>query len=167
MNNYQIAAAIIRRGDEILLVEQQGKEDPASAWALPGGFVEDGELLTDALAREVREETGLTVRAATRLAYITQHDHPNQQKHPRGTVTVFIFEVDAWEGDVRIADPDGLILQARFVPIDEAIQQLEQTLSFRMMREPIVAYLRGQAQAGTMWFYRLQENGDTILIAKL
>ena len=67
-----IVAAIIRRGDEILLVEQQGKDDPAPSWALPGGRVEPGELFHDALTREVREETGLTVAAIGQLAYLVQ-----------------------------------------------------------------------------------------------
>ncbi len=42
-----IVAAIIRRGDEILLVEQHGKDDPASVWALPGSRGEPGELNTE------------------------------------------------------------------------------------------------------------------------
>jgi len=44
----------------VLLVER-GKEPLAGFWSLPGGVVEAGERLEDALVREVFEETGLHV----------------------------------------------------------------------------------------------------------
>ena len=52
--------ALIFDGDRILMA-QRGKEPLRGWWSLPGGALETGELLADAIRREVREETGLDV----------------------------------------------------------------------------------------------------------
>jgi len=52
--------ALIFEGGEILLVER-GKEPLKGYWSIPGGVVEPGEKLEDAIRREVVEETGLDV----------------------------------------------------------------------------------------------------------
>ncbi len=52
--------AIILDGDSVLLVER-GREPLKGWWSLPGGVVETGEMLDQAVRREVREETGLEV----------------------------------------------------------------------------------------------------------
>jgi 8-oxo-dGTP diphosphatase len=54
-----VSAAIFRDGN-VLLVRRAGA--PAKGlWTLPGGRVEVGETLVEAVRREVREETGLTI----------------------------------------------------------------------------------------------------------
>jgi len=60
-----VGALIIEEG-RILLVER-GREPLKGYWSLPGGAVETGERLEDAMRREVREETGLEVETVCLL----------------------------------------------------------------------------------------------------
>lgn len=54
--------ALIFDADKVLLVER-AKEPLQGFWSIPGGIVETGEKLEEAIRREVREETGLEVDA--------------------------------------------------------------------------------------------------------
>jgi 8-oxo-dGTP diphosphatase len=67
----------------VLLIER-AHEPYGGAWALPGGFVEEGERIVDAAARELAEETGVSTGELTLLGV---YDTPGRD--PRGwTVSV-------------------------------------------------------------------------------
>jgi 8-oxo-dGTP diphosphatase len=53
--------ALILDGDRIVMA-QRGKQPLLGWWSLPGGALETGELLGDAVRREVLEETGLIIQ---------------------------------------------------------------------------------------------------------
>jgi 8-oxo-dGTP diphosphatase len=163
---------VLRRGNEVLLVRQQGPDDPEPDWALPGGLVEAGESLAAALAREIREETGLVAGPIGRLAYVAEIDvrRPERLQGGRGepmtyVARAFVFEVDGCAGDLACADPDGYVLGAEYVPLHDAIARLERH-PYQPMGEPIAAYLRGAAAPGTTWRYRRDADGELHLVAR-
>ena len=139
-----IVVALIRRDDEILLVKQQGKDDVGPSWSVPGGVVEEGELLGDALKREVREETGIEVLEVGTVAYVVN------AKHEDGHSIALVFSVELWRGVPKPDDPDGLVSDCRFVPVTEAIRLVESS-PYRSMREPLLGYLSRDAALGTFW----------------
>jgi 8-oxo-dGTP diphosphatase len=59
--------AVIKDADGRLLLIRRGHEPGAGLWSLPGGRVEPGETDQQAVAREVREETSLTVECGRLL----------------------------------------------------------------------------------------------------
>lgn len=61
MDRPQIAVGAIVIHDDALLMVQRANDPGNGLWSLPGGRVEHGEFLADALRREVKEETGLEV----------------------------------------------------------------------------------------------------------
>jgi 8-oxo-dGTP diphosphatase len=56
--------------DGSLLMIQRGKDPYAGRWSIPGGRLEHGEYLTDAVRREVLEETGVEVEVGELLGIL-------------------------------------------------------------------------------------------------
>lgn len=93
---------VVSSGDGILLA-QRAVEPCRGEWAFPGGFVELGETTEEALAREMREETGLTVAGLRLLGVSTQ------QSRFYGAVTVLGYTVDEFHGELQ-ANSDVMAL---------------------------------------------------------
>jgi 8-oxo-dGTP diphosphatase len=155
-----VVLGVLRHEDRVLLIQEQKR---TTFWTIPGGLVEAGELLTETLVREVREETGLEVSAIGRLAYSTQIDFPER----RHQTVAFTYEVTAWSGSCQPSDPDEEVVDTAWVPLADAPQMVE-GIGWRGMREPLIAYLRGAAPPSSTWFYRWDATKqDQMLVAYL
>lgn len=80
--------AVIWRGERLLLI-RRGKPPRAGQWSLPGGAQQLGETLNEAIAREVREETGIEM---TDLRLLTTVDLI--EREPDGRVRYHYTLVD-------------------------------------------------------------------------
>jgi mutator protein MutT len=76
MNQRIAVRAIIRKNEKTLLLRRaNGRPTILGKYELPGGRLEYGEQPEDALGRYLREETGLTIRAAQLFDVLTYIDH--------------------------------------------------------------------------------------------
>lgn len=103
--------AVVRRGDELLLV-QRGRGVAAGQWSLPGGRVEMGEHLVDAVVREVAEETAVAVEVTGFLGLV---ERMGEQPAPYHYVILDYAAVPADPGAEPRAGDDAA--DARWVPL--------------------------------------------------
>lgn len=75
-----------RSNNAKLLLVKRAKPPFQGAWALPGGFVDEGEALGTAAARELREETGIQ---SSRLAQVGAFGEPGRD--PRGWTVSILY----------------------------------------------------------------------------
>jgi 8-oxo-dGTP diphosphatase len=141
--------AIIIHNESLLMVKHQGPDDPEPFWSLVGGKVEAGESAHQALIREVKEETGFDVEleAIGVMLYQVFIDFEGQPTEAQ------IYEVTRWTGDFNIQDPDGLVIEAAFIPLEQALVEIHK-LDYSPMSEPLLSYLRGDSPIGSIWRYR-------------
>ena len=62
--------AVVADADGRLLLIERGRGPAIGQWSVPGGRVEPGETMTDAVVREVAEETGLAVVCGALVGWV-------------------------------------------------------------------------------------------------
>lgn len=76
MKRLRVVAAVVRRGDAILITRRPDRGGERGQWEFPGGKVEAGESEPDALRREISEELGCAL-AVGALLLRHQHRYPD------------------------------------------------------------------------------------------
>jgi 8-oxo-dGTP diphosphatase len=90
----QVSAALILRGDEVLICQRRPDQPLGSKWEFPGGKMEPGETAEEALRRELQEELGIEAIIGTQVAHI-RHNYRSG-----GAVDLQFFLVREYTGEV-------------------------------------------------------------------
>lgn len=91
----QVVAALIIRGDEILVCQRTRHQTMPLKWEFPGGKIEEGEEPHAALARELEEELGILAHVGPEVARI-RHTYGKG-----GVIDLRFFLVERYEGEVE------------------------------------------------------------------
>lgn len=117
---YGIALREGAHGEEILLALWNQPEVPQ--WTMPGGGVEFGEELLDALHREYHEETGLTVEVGplrfVDQMYIAAADRLSTTARPARSIRI-VHDVTVTGGTLGTTEVGGTTSEARWIPISQ------------------------------------------------
>ena len=118
-----VAGALVEADDGRLLMVRNRRRGGWSDWSTPGGVIdaEDATLL-DGLAREVEEETGIRVRRWEGPVYEVRAVAPDLG----WTMRCEVHRAVEFEGELRVDDPDGIVVEAAFVPTGECQALLDE-----------------------------------------
>ena len=97
----ELTVLCLIHGEEQYLLQDRVKRD-WRGFTLPGGHVEPGESIVDAVVREMKEETGLTIHTP-RLCGIKQFPIKESEQED-GRYLVFLFETNQFEGEIASSD---------------------------------------------------------------
>jgi len=120
------AGGLILQDGKLLLIKR-GAQPGLGKWSIPGGLVELGENVQDAMVREVKEEVGLdveTIRLVDVFDSLTLDEQGRIQYH----FVVVNFLVCVVGGSLKISSD---ILDSKWVPLEE-VEEYNLTRSFRI-----------------------------------
>ena len=90
-----VSAALILRGDTVLICQRRADQAMALKWEFPGGKIEPGETAEQALARELDEELGIHAQIGEPIIRIV-HNYRNG-----GAVDLQFFAVLTFDGELE------------------------------------------------------------------
>jgi 8-oxo-dGTP diphosphatase len=140
---FRVGQGILVEDGKVLLSGNRWYSEKPLVWTLPGGRTEDGEGVTEALVREFKEETGLTVQVGE-LAYVAEARSTAQRR----LFLVCAFTVKRLSG-VLSCEGDAGVEELRFVdPLE-----LDVYLPSPSIGEPLHYHLAHPAASARYWFY--------------
>jgi 8-oxo-dGTP diphosphatase len=91
----EVVAAVVERDGRVLIGRRRPAQSHPLQWEFPGGKVEPGESLAQALERELEEELGIREAAGEEIARY-EYTYPGKQP-----IRLIFFRVDSFDGEPR------------------------------------------------------------------
>lgn len=149
---WTVGGAVIESPEGLLLVRNRRRNGDHD-WTPPGGVIDEGEDLLAGLTREVAEETGLVVTEWAGPLYEITAEAPGLG----WTLRVEVHRAVVYEGELVIADPDGIVVEACFVDHVDCGARLDSAHPW--VGEPLCAWL-AERWDGTRSFDYLVDGAD-------
>jgi len=157
MREWLVGGAVIEGPGGVLLVQNRRRGGIVD-WTPPGGVIDEGEDLIAGLTREVEEETGLVVTRWAGPLYEIDAVAPDLGWHLR----VQAWQAVDYRGRLRVEDPDGIVVDARFVGIEECGRHLAG--GHRWVVEPLADWLAERWETGRAYGYRVEGTDPRSLV---
>ncbi len=101
MKSIEVVAAVIHQGGKVLAA-QRGYGEFKGGWEFPGGKVEPGESLKEAIVREIQEEMAATIEVGEKIGTV-EYDYPNFH------LTMHCFWATVKEGKLQPLEHKGVM----------------------------------------------------------
>ncbi len=152
-----MAGGVVEGPDGVLLVQNRRRDGDVD-WTPPGGVIDPGETLLEGLTREVAEETGLVVDRWTGPVYEVVAEAPGLGWRMR----VEAYLAGTFTGELVLADPDGIVVDACFAPAGGCDHLLAGAP--RWVREPLGDWLSHRWEGTRAYVYRVDGNDRPSLV---
>jgi len=104
----KVVAGLFRKNGKVLLVRRPFNKRRGGLWEFPGGKVEKGETLEEAIKRELSEELGVEVKVKKLLDKI-------RHRYPEGEIELYLLEVES-EEEPKLKEA----IEEKWVDLEEA-----------------------------------------------
>lgn len=104
----EVSAAIIHKGETILIAQRNRHKAQGLMWEFPGGKLEANESAQESLVREIKEELNIDIEVGERFG-------ENIHEYPAGTIKLIAFYAQWISGDLKPTEHENI----RWVKIKE------------------------------------------------
>jgi 8-oxo-dGTP diphosphatase len=161
VREWLVGGAVIENGAGDVLLVRNRRRDGSHDWSTPGGVIDEGESLIEGLAREVTEETGLVVTDWSGPIYRVEIAAPGLG---------WLLRVEAWAGlatagEMLVEDPDGIVVEARYVPRLECTDVLAGTAQW--VREPLLHWLERRGDGHAHGYHLAGRDRANLIVTRL
>lgn len=126
--------AVTFRGNEVVLVRRRN-EPQQGAWGYPGGSIEPGESIHDAVLRELWEETGTRAQVLSLVDVVEVREFDSAGRHHHFVLIAMLCRYV--DGELRPGDD---AVDCRWVPVPEGLQEFDGVLVDHVARVALHAH---------------------------